>query len=286
MKFSLMTTTMVIDLLIDLQNGRPKEEIDEQYTNMLKMIARLGIPAVEVTSIEAELFGLQMIQALLKENHLEVGGFVHMDQYACTDDRRSKEIIALAKKRIDDAAVLGTDNLMLALMAQEDAVEHSQEELFAALIRTIRPIAEYGKKVGVMVSVEDTPDIRLPVCGTDDMKKLLEAIPELYLTYDSGNMLIMHEDPISYLKNFRDRICHVHLKDMVYADEGDADVDGRFLTGCMHGEGMVDFLRIGKYLRDTDYEGYAAIEYVGHSGHENKIRDAVIYLNKMMEERK
>jgi len=282
MKFSLMTTTMVVDLLIELKKGSAKEKIDAEYAAMLQMAARLGIPAVEVTSIEAELFGLETVQELLKKNHLEAGGFVHMDQYACTDAERGKEIIALAKKRIEDAAALGTDNLMLALMAQEDAAEYSREELTAALIRTIRPIAEYGKQVGVMVSVEDTPDIRLPVCDTNDIKTLLDAIPELYLTYDSGNMLLKNDNPIPFLKTFRDRVCHVHLKDMAYADDGDIDVNGRFLTGCMHGEGMVDFAEIGTFLRDAGYNGYAVIEYVGHDNHEARIRDAMIYLDKMM----
>ncbi|MCD8232276.1 MAG: sugar phosphate isomerase/epimerase [Clostridiales bacterium] len=285
MKFSLMTTTMVIDLLIKLQSGRPKEEITREYASMVEMIAGLGIPAVEVTSIELDLFGLEEVNRQLKTHHLEVGGFVHLDQYACTDSDRAEKMITLAKKRIDDAVSLGADNLMLALMAQEDVSEHSREELTKALIQNIRPIAVYGSEKGIRVSVEDTPDIRLPLCDTADTKALLDAVPDLYLTYDSGNMLLKNDSPISYLETFRDRVCHVHLKDMAYMQSGqpgDVDVDGRVIAGCMHGEGIVDFAEIGKILRESEYEGVAVIEYVGHDDHERRIREALTYLQGVL----
>ncbi|MCC8104100.1 MAG: sugar phosphate isomerase/epimerase [Clostridiales bacterium] len=283
MKFSLMTTTMVIDLLMEYQKGSGKEEITLKYADMLEMIARLGIPAVEITSIEEDLFGLEEIKKQLKKNHLEVGGFVHLDQYASTNPDRAEGIIALAKRRIDDAVPLGTDNLMLALIAQEDIEEHSRSELAEALIRNIRPIAEYGRRRGIMISVEDTPDIRLPLCNTADTKVLLDAIPELYLTYDSGNMILMHDSPITYLKAFQNRICHVHLKDMAYPEaghSGDLDIDGRVIAGCMHGEGIVNFGEIGECLREFGYEGTLVIEYVGHDDHEKRIRDALACLQR------
>ncbi len=285
MKFSLMTTTMVIDLLMELQKGRSKEEITREYAAMLEMIAGIGIPAVEVTSIELDLFGLEEVKKQLEICHLEVGGFVHLDQYACTDSNQAEKMIALAKTRIDDAVSLGADNLMLALMAQEDVSEHSREELTKALIRNIQPIAEYGSEKGIRVSVEDTPDIRLPLCDTADTKALLDAVPDLYLTYDSGNMLLKNDSPILYLETFRDRVCHVHLKDMAYMQSGqpgDVDVDGRVIAGCMHGEGIVDFAEIGKILRESGYRGVAVIEYVGHDDHERRIREALTYLQSVL----
>ncbi len=285
MKYSLMTTTMVIDLLIGMQMGKSREEIERDYAAILKMAADAGFTAVEVTSMDLDLFGMDGVKKLLEENHLAVGGFVHMDQYACTDEAKAEKMIASAKKRIDDAAALGTDNLMLGLMAQEDVSEHCREELQTALIRNIRPIAEYGKQAGIMISVEDTPDIRLPMCDTSDTKALLDAIPELYLTYDTGNMILKQDQTIPYLETFYDRVCHIHLKDMVYVEDGqpgDIDTNGKTIAGCLHGEGIMDFDEIGRHLREHGYDGYAAVEYVGHADADN-IKNALAYLQKTME---
>ncbi len=284
MKYSLMTTTMVLDLLIGMQQGLSPEQAKEKYRDMMAMVADTGIPAVEVTSMELDLFGYDTVKEELKNNGLVPGGFVHMDCYACTDEDKTGEIVEKAKQRIDDAASLGADNLMLALMAQEDVAEHSQEELAHALVRNILPIAAYGKEKGILVSVEDTPDIRLPLCDTADTKALLDAVPDLYLTFDTGNTILKHDDPLDYYHTFCSRVCHVHLKDMAYREpgqQGDVDVDGRIIAGCQPGEGIIDFEAIGASLKEAGYDGYAVIEYVGKAD-EDKISDAFKYLKGVM----
>lgn len=278
MKYSFMTTSMVFEILGGLEKSGDKENAKKEYRQMLEMISKLGIPAVDITSLELEVFGLDEVKRLLKETGLEVGGVVHMDRFACTDEMQTKMIVRSAEQRIEDACDLGSDNVMLALMAQEDVEQYSEEELRNSLVRNIAPIAEYGKKRGIKVSVEDTPDIRLPLCDQRDTKMLLDMIPELYLTYDSGNMLLKKDDPIAYYEAFQERICHVHLKDMQYTTDNalaDVDIDGKRIQAVIHGQGMVDFQRIFKCMEKTGYKGYAMIEYVGSGEHEVNIRQAL-----------
>ncbi|MCD8014557.1 MAG: sugar phosphate isomerase/epimerase [Lachnospiraceae bacterium] len=283
MKYSLMTTTMVLDLLSESMTGIPKLQIQKKYADMMEMIASIGISAVEITTLELDLFGMDVVKQILNESHLKAGGFVHMDTFAHTDSKISQELAASAMRRIDDALCLGADNLMLGLMAQDDVSAHSPEELTNALIQNIRPVAEYGMKKGIKISVEDTPDIRLPLCDTADTKILLDAIPELYLTFDTGNMLLKHDAPLSYLEAFQDRICNVHLKDICYpapGQPGDTDVDGKVIAGCQHGCGLIDFAKIGNRLKSMNYNGNAVIEYIGHSrdNHAVRIREAYLFL--------
>lgn len=279
MKYSLMTTSMLFEMLEKLKNGLPMEEVKLEYLDMLRKTAELEIPAVEVTSLELELFGLDFVKNALKENHLEPACLVHLDQYATTDPEQSAQISAKAIQRVQDAISLGTKNMMLALMAQPDAEIYSYAQKQNALISCIKPVARFGAEHGISVSVEDTPNVSVPLCDSKDTAFLLNAVSELHLTYDTGNMLLKGEDSLSFYRHFKNRVSHVHLKDMTYAECGDSTVDGRKMTAAPHGEGMIDFPNILKELRTDCYEGYLVIEYVGSGDHFTNIKKAKGYLD-------
>lgn len=225
MKYSLMTTSMLFEMLEKLKNGLPMEEVKLEYLDMLRKTAELEIPAVEVTSLELELFGLDFVKNALNENHLEPACLVHLDQYATTDPEQSAQISAKAIQRVQDAISLGTKS------------------------------------------------------DSKDTASLLNAVSELHLTYDTGNMLLKGEDTLSYYRHFKNRVSHIHLKDMTYAEYGDSTVDGRKMTATPHGEGMIDFPNILKELRTDGYDGYLVIEYVGSGDHFTNIKKAKGYLD-------
>lgn len=280
MKYSLMTTTMLFEILERRNSGIPMDKVKKEYRGVLHETAGLGIPAVEVTSLELDLFGTDFVKASLKENNLAPACLVHLDQYAATNPEQSEEIVKKAIERVQDAIDLGTENMMLALMVQPDAEKYSYEEKQGALIACIKPIARFGAEHGIAVSVEDTPNISLPLCSSKDTAVLLNAIKELHLTYDTGNMMLKGEDPLTFYRQFKNRVSHVHLKDMMYAEHGDPAVDGRRMSAALHGEGLVGFPEILKELRDDGYNGYLVIEYVGIGDHFAHIKKAKEYLDQ------
>lgn len=282
MKYSLMTTSMLFEMMEERKERLPIKEVKQKYQDMLRQTTELDIPAVEVTSLELELFGIDFVKAALEENHLEPACLVHLDQYAAVDFNQSREIASKAIQRVQAAVELGTKNVMLALMAQPDAKEYSDQQKQDALISCIKPIARFGAEHGITVSVEDTPNLSVPLCDSKDTSILLNGVPELNLTYDTGNMMLKGEDSLTYYRHFKDRVSHVHLKDMMYSEFGDSAADGRKMTAAPHGEGLVDFPNILKELRSDGYEGYLAIEYVGFGDHFAHIKKAKEYLDQYL----
>jgi L-ribulose-5-phosphate 3-epimerase len=274
MNISLMTTSMVFPLVAQLQAGRSLDEVKAKYAEMLDMIADCGIPAVEVTSLELDVFGVETVRDALSRSGLVCSSVIHMDAYAQTDQANHDGIVDTAKKKILDAKALGAGYVMLALMAQPDIEKHSAEKLREALIGNIRPIAEFGKEQGITVSVEDTPDIRLPLCDSADLALVLEAIPELALTYDTGNMLFKNERTLDFYRKLKERVVYVHLKDVDYtnsSDEADRATDGRFIKAVLHTQGVMDFPAIVRELMDNSYDGWLMLEYVGKNHHAEHI---------------
>ena len=283
MKKSLMTTSMVIPLIRQLQSGVPMEQILENYENILKTAADCGFSYVEITSMELEIFGVENIRKALARAGLRCSCLIHMDTFAETDLQKQERIRTSAVEKLHAAKELGTEYIMLALMAQPDAGSHSAEELREALVRTIRPVAVCGKEMGVTVSVEDTPEISLPLSSSEEMRALLDQIPELFLTYDTGNMLIRGEDPLHFYDALKDRIVYVHLKDMEYCEknEGDLTADGRSVKAVLHGRGMIDFKSVLKALKENGYDGILMLEYAGTDNHAENISAAVRYIDQI-----
>ena len=111
-----------------------------------------------------------------------------------------------------------------------------------------------------------TPDLRLHLCKAADLKAVLDRIPEMMLVYDSGNTLLVREDPAWHARQFAGRIGHVHLKDMKPAGPGDrgADVDlyGNRMACAPIGTGTVDFDAVLTALENGGYHGLLTVEFI------------------------
>jgi len=87
----------------------------------------------------------------------------------------------------------------------------------------------------------------------------------LGLNYDPSHMVWQHMDYIKPIREFKDRIFHVHIKD-TYIDEDKLNDVGIMATPLEYhvpklpGLGQVDWGRFVAVLTDVGYEGYACIE--------------------------
>ena len=78
------------------------------------------------------------------------------------------------------------------------------------------------------------------------------ASPHLRLIWDPGNAAML--DPSAFtglggLENIRERVAHVHVKDVTASQEW-----------TRIGDGIVDFAALLRYLGETGYDGYLSFE--------------------------
>lgn len=166
MQYSFMTMTIYFKIMEKVQNGLSMEEAKQEYKKMLCIVAKAGIPAVDITTIEVDSIGMENIKNMLDDTGLKVGSLIHVDQYATTETSESARVIANAKEAVLKAFELKTDDMMLAVSGHPGIETSSRETLCQALVHNITPIALYGKEHGIRISVEDTPDIfeRYAIC--------------------------------------------------------------------------------------------------------------------------
>lgn len=284
-KLSLMTINMVGQMFSGFQIDHDMEAFLETYEEMMELISDTGYEAVDVTTLETGILGIDTVKTILKKYHIKVSSYIYFEQFAAMDVENFEVRVKKAKQAVNDAIDMGTKVLMLVPQAQENIAEYQPEEIRKQMIRHWIPVAAYAKEKGVHPVVEDTPDLRLHLCTTEEMKEVLDAVPGLEVVYDSGNMILAGEDPVAYYDTFAEKTAHIHLKDMRRAAEGEmfADVaaDGTKMACASTGTGIVDLEAVMEHVRAHGYEGYLTVEFTVDS--DNDFRKSLIRSRQYLE---
>ena len=265
MKLSLMTLNLFFNIFYRFMMTQDMEEYQDNYEEMLDLVKDSGFKAVDMTNMEVQTLGLEYVKEQLKKRDLKVSSLICMGDFAQVDESKSEGIISQGKQETDWCEELGAKVQMLVPSSREDLSGFSEEEMHQALVRNFAPVAAYAKEKGIHPVIEDAPQLQYHMCTAAQLKKLLGCVPDLELVYDSGNMVLVKEDPVEYLKQFADCLGHVHLKDMRLATDADrgADVgiDGVAMTGAASGTGCVDLKAVVETLKEIGYDGYCTVEF-------------------------
>ncbi|MFW6068782.1 MAG: sugar phosphate isomerase/epimerase family protein [Chloroflexota bacterium] len=112
------------------------------------------------------------------------------------------------------------------------------------------------------------------------MKRMLDFFdtPHLRLNMDTGNTFIAGQDPVAFLQRFKDRVSHVHIKDVSesLAAAARGELTGIAVSHQAIGQGVnaENIQRCFDILVDIEYDGVVSIECEGEGGPmiENSLR--------------
>jgi inosose dehydratase len=94
--------------------------------------------------------------------------------------------------------------------------------------------------------------------------------PFLQMNMDTGNTFIAGHDPVDFLKRFKDRVSHVHIKDVSesLAAAARGGMTGIAVSHCAIGEGVnaKNIRKCVEILARNQYDGVLSIECEGQGG--------------------
>jgi len=132
---------------------------------------------------------------------------------------------------------------------------HSINEISKMMMDENMPLAYHHHMGTVIETQEDTSRL---IEGTKDTVKLL---------VDTGHMLFAKGDYIKLVKNFYERIVHVHCKDirkdiLDKSLKNDSTFRQAFLDGAftVPGDGYIDYIPFLKTLKEKNYNGWLVVE--------------------------
>lgn len=133
------------------------------------------------------------------------------------------------------------------------------------------PILDAAQECGVRFACEVHPgQFAFDLYSTEAVLDVLNGRDEFGILFDPAHLHWQGVDPVAFLRRFRDRIYHVHIKDAVlnldgrsgvlagYWPSGDARRGWQFRTP---GRGGVDFEGVIRALNDIGYDGPLAVDW-------------------------
>ncbi|WP_332237731.1 myo-inosose-2 dehydratase [Sporolactobacillus sp. KGMB 08714] len=104
---------------------------------------------------------------------------------------------------------------------------------------------------------------------TEEIDRLMsETDPDLvYLLFDTGHLVFSGEDPLKIFNRYKDRIKHIHLKDIRpgkrdWVIQNDISFLNAVKEGAftVPGDGVIDFVPIIQAIRESNYNGWLVVE--------------------------
>jgi sugar phosphate isomerase/epimerase len=134
------------------------------------------------------------------------------------------------------------------------------------IYRQIVPVAE---AYDIVINIEPHGYYTTKPDFMAEMLSFCES-PNLRMNMDTGNTFIAGQDPVDFALRFRDRISHVHVKDVSdsLAAAARGDLTGIAVSHCAIGDGVnaANIRQCLELLVQSGYDGVLSIECEGQGG--------------------
>lgn len=263
------------------------------FEEMIDIISEVGYECVEVAcwpqgKAERRYAGVSHIDAervltddayakhvveYAASKHVEISSLAYYPNTMDPDLEKRQMAVEHLKNLIKASAKLGVN--MVTTFIGRDQSKTVEENI--ELVKEIwPPIMEVAKEAGVKVAIENCPML----FGADqwpggqnlmttpaNWRKVFEALPydNLGLNYDPSHFVWQMIDYIKPIYEFKDKIFHVHYKDIkIYWDKlqevGIMGYPLDFMSPKLPGLGDVDWGKYLSALTDIRYDGYTCVE--------------------------
>jgi sugar phosphate isomerase/epimerase len=229
-----------------------------------------------VTHIDVETFTAEdaaIVEDLLESEGISVSGLGYYPNPLAPDSDEAAVYIAHIKKVILAAELLGV-GLVNTFIGRDWT--RSVDENWPRFKEVWRPLVAFAEDRGVRIGIENCPMLftgdewpggkNLAHCPAI-WRRMFEDIPSehLGLNYDPSHLVWQRMDYLKPLRDFADRIFHVHAKD-ARVDQDRLDEVGilatplEYHTPKLPGLGDVDWGQFFSVLSDVGYDGPVCIE--------------------------
>ena len=242
---------------------------------------------------------VKYIQDYCAKRNVEISSLAFYPNTMDGDLEKRAAAVAHLKKVIEASAKLGVN--MVTTFIGRDQTKTVEENL--ELVKEVwPPIIKLAEEKGVKIAIENCPMLFGPdqwpggqnlMTTPANWKKVFEILPSanLGINYDPSHFVWQMIDYIKPLYDFKDKIFHVHYKDIkLYPDKlcevGIMAYPLDFMSPKLPGLGDVDW---GKYvfaLTDIGYEGYTCIEVEDRAfeGSRERVLDSLRLSKRYMEQ--
>jgi len=229
-----------------------------------------------VTHVDASRFGrpeADSVQALCSRHGVTLSGLGYYPNPLAADEREAAVYIEHLKKVISAAALLGV-NQVNTFVGRDPA--RSLADNWSVFDERWPGIVRHAEAAGVRIGIENCPMFftqdewpggKNLAVSPRNWREMFRRIPSraLGLNYDPSHLVWQQMDPVAPLREFADRIYHVHAKDVRLErhrldDVGILALPLEYHCPKLPGLGDIDWGRFLSVLADIGYAGPVCVE--------------------------
>lgn len=243
-----------------------------------------GVSHIDVANLTGE--RAEEIKRYCADRNVEISSLAYYPNPLDPDLEKRKGCLEHLCKLIDASSRLNVN--MVTTFIGRDPRKNVEENL--ELVKEVwPPILKYAEKMGVKIGIENCPMLftndewpggQNIMTTPANWRKVFEILdsPNLGINYDPSHFVWQQIDYIKPLYEFKDKIFHVHYKDIkVYkdklADVGVMATPLQYMSPKLPGLGDVDWGKYVSALTDIGYNGFTCIE-VEDKAFEKSLDDA------------
>jgi sugar phosphate isomerase/epimerase len=194
------------------------------------------------------------------------------------DKGKRQDAIAANAEYVRNCAAAGAKTFFIAMQPEDK--DRPRSENFGYMVESYSELAPTLEENDAHLVIEGWPGPGVLCCTPEAYRACFEQVksPAMGVNYDPSHLLRMGIDPLRFLREFVDRVYHVHGKDTMimedrlyeYGNTQEATFGTKFKYGAMHwrytipGHGVSDWIQIMTILNDNGYEGCVCIELEDH----------------------
>ncbi len=251
----------------------------------LALMKELGAEGVDFSAPHGTDYTNADVREMVQDAGLVISSYIGGANLTMDDPAERAHSLDEIRRVIDSAVEAGTTAVMVTTgncARGQDRAEGRRN--VAAGLAEVLP---YAKDRGVTLSTEELGSSLAPYQTSAECLEVLEmAGADLMMTYDSGNMVLGDEDPISFLEAVKSRVVHAHVKDWELlppeTDIGLTARSGKKYVGTAVGQGILDYPAIITALKAMDYQGFLSFEYEGRTDPVQAAREGMAYLRDLL----
>lgn len=225
----------------------PGEGYKGKLDHIMGVVNAAGFTGIEPeTSFFHDLSDPIKMKETLDKHQLQLTALCHVEDWRGKKETDAEK--ANAEKWMDFLTHFPEAIYLLVQMPGTDRSDLQERQ--TNLLSCVNDIAVRAVDRGIVCSNHPNSPEGSVYRTEEDYKILLNGLSQnIGYTPDVGHIAKGGMDPLSIVKEYREKVNLVHYKDMYN--------DGRWAPT---GEGAIDFNSITKYLIDTNYEGWIVME--------------------------
>ena len=230
-----------------------------------------GVSHIDVANLTEE--KAAEINAYCKSKGVEISSLAYYPNPLDPNKEKADAAIAHIYKLMDASKMLGVN--MIGTFIGRDPSKNVDENI--ELVKEVwTPIVRYAEKIGVKIAIENCPMLftndewpggQNIMTSPANWRKVFAVLdsPNLGLNFDPSHFVWQQMDYVKAIYDFKDKIFHVHYKDIKMYPEKLAEVGVmatplQYMSPKIPGLGDVNWSKFISALTDIRYEGYSVIE--------------------------